>query len=72
MALYISLNTVADCIFVTYRNFNIQMMLWWQSKSLGWPKSLFGFFCNIVCKTWMNFLANQLKQKAIPLVFRVL
>ena len=29
-------------------------------------------FCNIVCKTWMNFLANQLKQKAIPLVFRML
>ena len=29
-------------------------------------------FCNIVCKTWMNFLANKLKQKAIPLVFQLL
>ena len=26
--------------------------------SLTWPKDLFGFFCKMVWKTQMNFLAN--------------
>ena len=27
---------------------------------LGWPKSLFGFFCKMLWKLWMNFLVNPI------------
>ena len=32
-----------------------------DEHAVGWPKSLLGFFHNILWKTWMNILANSIK-----------